>query len=90
MITNAIINEFGFEFNADQLEIFNKLISNAMGMIENSRELIGDDELMHMIINPIANSISATLAIMLDNDDADDLDRVADQIAVMIMDSIID
>lgn len=91
MLAKAITDEFGLEFNDSSLEIrFEQMIKNAMGMIENARELINDDELMHMIINPIANSISATIAIMLDNDDADDLARVADQIAAMIMDSFAD
>lgn len=91
MLAKAITDEFGLEFNDSSLEIrFEQMIKNAMGMIENARELINDDELMYMIINPIANSISATIAIMLDNDDADDLARVADQIAAMIMDSFAD
>ena len=91
MLAELIIEEFGLEFNDDSLEIgFKKMISDAMGMIHSARELIGDDALMYMIINPIASSISATIAIMLDNDDADDLARVADQVAVMIMDSFAD
>lgn len=91
MLAELITEEFGLEFNDDSLETgFKKMISDAMGMIHSARELIGDDALMYMIINPIASSISATIAIMLDNDDADDLARVADQIAVMIMDSFAD
>lgn len=91
MLANAIINEFALIFNDDSLEIgFSNLIKNAMSMIENSRELIGDDELMYMIINPIANSIMTTIAIMLDDDDADAIARGTDLIGVMIMDSMID
>jgi hypothetical protein len=91
MLKEAMIKEFGIEFNDGDLEVrFDKLIKNAMGMIENARELINDDTLMYLIINPIALSISHTIAIMLDNDDADDLDFVSDKITVMIMDSFAD
>jgi len=91
IIAEAIITELGTEFNDADLEAhFDQMIFQAMGMITEARELINDDALMYQVINPIAQSISATIAIMLDNDDADDLARVADQIAVIIMDSFID
>lgn len=92
MLADAMIKEFGLEFiDEDQSRSqFNAMINNAMGMIENARELISDDEIMYQMINPLALSISHTIAIMLDNDDADDLDYVADQISVMIMDSFAD
>lgn len=92
MLADAMIKEFGLEFiDEDQSRPqFNAMIENAMKMIENARELISDDEIMYLMINPLALSIAHTIQIMLDNDDADDLDFVSDQISVMIMDSFAD
>ncbi len=92
MLADAMIKEFGLEFiDEDQSRPqFNAMIENAMKMIENARELISDDEIMYQMINPLALSIAHTIQIMLDNDDADDLDFVSDQISVMIMDSFAD
>ncbi len=91
MITELIIDEFNLIFTDRESESrFAKMIENAMGMIENARELINDDELMYMIINPIANSIMHAIAIMLDDDDLDAINSGTDQIATIIMDSFAD
>ena len=90
MISKSIIDEFGLEFDRESARRFEFMISNLLAAIYDARAMIDNDELMHKIINPIASSISNLISIMLRNDDADDLARVADQIAVIIMDAFAD
>lgn len=93
MITNAIINEFDLIFtDRDRESRFGFMISNTLVSIYDARAIINNDELMAPIIYSHSRAIAYTILIMLDDDHNDviTVDRVTDQIAVIIMDAFAD